>query len=176
MIIAITGYKQSGKSTASKYLQEKHEFVRHNFKDALIKELKTFFPDFIRKECELYNCTTEELFDRKPGHIRELMQNFGTELRRDEDPLYWIREWFLHRPDKDTVVDDCRFLNEAEAIKNIGGYVVRIIKIGQVKKDLHSSETEQDKITFDYLIEAEEGNHQKIYSELEAIINKIKKN
>ena len=47
-IIALTGLKQSGKSTAANYLVEKYGFIKHNFKDALINEIKTYFPDFIK--------------------------------------------------------------------------------------------------------------------------------
>jgi len=43
-LIAFVGFKQSGKTTASQYLQEKHGYIRHNFKDALVREIKQNFP------------------------------------------------------------------------------------------------------------------------------------
>ena len=174
MIIAFIGYKQRGKSTASKYLQGKYDFKPHNFKDALIEEIKTYFPDFIKKECELYNCTPEELFEKKPGHIRQLMQNFGTELRRKENKNYWINKWWQNsQHESKIVVDDCRFLNEAEEIKIRNGIIIKIIRTGQVNIDKHESETEMNDIIPDYTIEVGTGEHDKLYEQLDKIIDKL---
>jgi len=187
MIISLTGYKQSGKSVVSKYLQEKYGYKPHNFKDALIKELKENFPDLLKEIQETANEnpssrypffeTTDQLFEEKPPLIRKLMQNYATEVRRKEDSRYWAIEWDINKPDLDivdVVVDDVRFLNEAQTVKNYGGVIIRIIKTGQVKDDVHSSETEQLGIIPDYTIEAEAGDTQKIYDELDKIINQIK--
>lgn len=177
MIIAFIGYKQSGKSTASKYLQEKYGFKPHNFKDALIEEIKTYFPDFIKKECELYNCTPEELFEKKPGHIRQLMQNFGTELRRKEHPQYWVAKWVQYDPIKNnqnTVVDDCRFLNETETVKACGGTIIKIIRTGQENTDPHQSEQEFNQITPDYTIEVATGEQELLYKKINEIYANMK--
>lgn len=172
-IIALIGMKQSGKSTASKYLQEKYGFKPHNFKDSLINEIKTYFPDFVKAECELYNCTGEELFEKKPGHIRQLMQNFGTELRRKEDPNYWTYRWNVDRTEKNIVVDDCRFLNEAKTIKVCDGIIIKIIRTGQENKDSHQSEQEYNQIIPDYTIEVATGEQYKLYEQLDKIIYEI---
>lgn len=171
MIISFIGMKQSGKSTAANYLVEKYNFTKHNFKDALIQEIKDYFPDFITKECELYNCDVDYLFEKKPGHIRQLMQNFGTELRRREYPNYWVDRWSLLKPNGNVVVDDCRFINEAEAIKQSKGVIIKIIRTGQENKDLHQSEQEFNQITPDYVIEVATGEQDKLYEELNKIIN-----
>jgi len=170
MIIAFIGYKQSGKSTASKYLQEKYGFKPHNFKDALIEEIKTYFPDFIKKECELYNCDVDCLFEKKPGHIRQFMQNFATELRRKEDPNYWIGKWIatVHDEQK-VVVDDCRFLNEANEIFLLGGTIIKIIRTGQETIDPHQSEQEFNDIIPDYTIEVATGEQELLYKKINEI-------
>ena len=46
MIIGFTGLMQSGKTTASDKLIEQG-FTKINFKDALVEELKTKFPDLL---------------------------------------------------------------------------------------------------------------------------------
>lgn len=171
MILALIGQKQSGKSTASKYLQEKYGFKPRNFKDELIREIKIYLPDFVKKECELYNCTEAELFEKKPGHIRQIMQNFGTELRRTQDNDYWVKRWKYYQQfdDSKTVVDDCRFLNEANAIKQLGGKIIKIIRTGQINNDTHQSEQEYLQIQPDYIIEVGDGEHAKLYIELNKI-------
>lgn len=171
MIIALTGLKRSGKSTAAKHLETKYGFVRINFKDGLLEELKKYFPDFLRAEAEYHACTIEELLEKKPGHIRQLLQNFGTDLRRAYSEDYWIRKWLdkvNSSENKNVVVDDCRFLNEAGAIRTNGGSIIRIVKSGQVfSNDAHLSETEMVRIQADFTIFAEEGNPQKIIDDLE---------
>lgn len=178
MIIALTGLKQSGKSTAANYLVEKYNFTKHNFKDAMIKEIKQYFPDFIKKECELYNCDVDYLFEKKPGHIRELMKNFGTQLRRGENPNYWVWKWaevLDELANTNLVVDDCRFLNEAEQIKYVEeGIIIKIIRTGQVSTDTHQSETEMSYIEPDYTIEVATGEQNKLYEELDKILHENK--
>lgn len=227
MIIGICGYKQSGKSVASKYLQEKYGYTPHNFKDALIKEIKENFPDLlgeiykaeqILKENRCFLCMntrisgnllmnkpvcanhsnshiatleqmhkaiydeqllgkektlTDALFNQKPPLIRALMKNYGTEVRRKGDDFYWIRKWVETRPQGKVVVDDVRFLEDANMLWGVGRMLIRIIKTGQVNTDTHQTESEIDLITPDYTIEANEGDHQKIYDELDKIIDKL---
>lgn len=179
MIIGLTGYKQSGKSVASKYLQEKYNFTPHNFKDGLIKELKNNFPDYLKKESEHHACTIDELFERKPGSIREFMKNYAVELKRKEYPEYWDYKWLETVPKgKDVVVDDLRFKSNVYTLKyrdphNLG-IIIRIKKVGQVNTDTHQTESEIDSIPADYTIEAVQGDHAKIHSDLDKIIQTLK--
>lgn len=173
MIIALTGLKQSGKSTAAKYLEKKYGYTRINFKDALIEEIKRYLPDFIASEASRHNVTVEQLFDEKPGSIRQLLQNFGTELRRSENSDYWVYKWARKVGlTTNVVVDDCRFLNEAATVHSLKGVIIKIVKEGQESGDKHSSETEMSSITYDHLIVAENGKPELIE---EAIDNFIKR-
>lgn len=177
-IIALTGYKQSGKSVASKYLQEKYNFTPHNFKTGLIRELKQNFPDYLKKESEHHACTIDELFERKPGSIREFMKNYAVELRRNEFVGYWTEKWQEKLQQADfsypIVVDDCRFLQDGAVVKFRGGIIIRIKKVGQVNTDTHQTESEIDSIPADYTIEAVQGDHARIYSDLDKIIQTLK--
>jgi len=60
-IIALTGYKQSGKSTVSKFLQKRYGFFPINFKGSLIEEMKKTLPDFLSKEAEFHKCTVDRV-------------------------------------------------------------------------------------------------------------------
>ncbi len=187
-IIGLVGFKQSGKSTAAKYLEEKYGFVRHNMKGALIAEIKQNFPDLLRVIAEKHYAPSHvytegidtcinDLFEEKPPLMRALMVNYGTEVRRREDPDYWVHHWKLGVPallaqDKYNIVtDDIRFLNEAQAIKGWNGKLIRIIRTDITTGGDHSSETEQLQIESDYTIEVGPGEQEKLYAELDKIMS-----
>jgi hypothetical protein len=186
-IIALTGFKQSGKTTAANYLETKG-YVRHNMKDALITELKERFPDLLQSIIENYQEMMEStynasfvdmdwLFEKKPPLIRALLQNFGTEVRRAEDEDYWVLQWKLGLIEhmmadrRAIVVDDCRFVSEARAIKAWGGTIIRIERTDITSGGNHQSETEMLQITPDHTITVGPGEHDKLYAELDKILS-----
>lgn len=91
-----------------------------------------------------------------PDPIRWLLQHYGTEYRRAQDPDYWANlgmehaETILDRdPDTLIVVTDVRFANEADAIKaHRGGGVAlvhaseatRVARLGGKRTPVHASE------------------------------------
>lgn len=170
-IIGLIGFKQVGKSTAAKYLQGKYDFSRHNFKDALVAEIKQNFPDLLRELSIIYSMTVDELFENKPPAMRALMQNYGTQVRRGDRDLYWVEQWVngcLALPK--IVVDDVRFLNEAEAVKKLGGILIRLTRPDITSGGTHSSETNQLEIVADHTIECKAGEHETLYAALDKII------
>lgn len=182
MIIGLIGYKQSGKSTAAQHLAKKYGYIRHNFKDALIAEIKQNFPDLLeaildatRESGEYFYAPSgdvSELFKTKPPLVRALMQNYGTEVRRKDNDDYWVHEWVVNCFKKPKVIaDDVRFLNEAKAVRGMNGILIRIIRTDIDSGGTHASETEQDQIKTDYTITVDKGEHDKLYSELDKIID-----
>ncbi len=174
-VIGFTGLAQSGKSTASSYLENNFDFIKVNFKSAMIDEIKTNFPDFLNKEAEIYKCSVDDLFITKPGSFRQFMQNYGTELRRNIDTDYWVNRWLAianksfvnyQRP---VVVDDVRFLNEANIIKKVGGIIIRIKKEGQDISTSHQSETEMSLIEPDYEVVAKDGDIDDLCKQIKKI-------
>ncbi len=105
------------------------------------------------------------------GTIRRLLQWWGTDLRRDQDPEYWIRKAEVRvaefRSDLDVypVFTDIRFENEGWMVRRHGGILVRVMasdavrkqRLGELPPD-HASETEQDAIQCDWQIVSERGN------------------
>jgi hypothetical protein len=71
---------------------------------------------------------------------RKLLQLWGTEYRRKQDPDYWVKrlESKLAGLEK-AVIDDVRFPNEVELIKRLGGKVIRIDR-PQLAESSHESE------------------------------------
>jgi len=176
-LIAFTGFKQSGKTTASRHLQDKYGYQLHNFKTGLIKELKEKFPDLLGYYQHLYGVTeVDDLFVTKEAPIRALLQNYGTEVRRAEDEDYWVLQWKLGLVEhmmadrRAIVVDDCRFISEARAIKAWGGTIIRIVRTDITSGGEHVSETEQLEIQADYTIEVGKGEYEKLYVELDNIL------
>jgi len=176
-IIAFTGFKQSGKTTASRHLQDKYGYQLHNFKDGLIKEIKEKFPDLLGYYQHLYKVSDiDDLFVTKEAPIRALLMNYGTEVRRAEDEDYWVLQWKLGLVEhmiadrRLIVVDDCRFISEARAIKAWGGTIIRIVRTDITSGGEHVSETEMLEIQADHTIEVGKGEHEKLYAELDKIL------
>lgn len=172
MIIGLTGKKQSGKSTAAQYIKETYGAVRLNFKDGLIAELIQNFPDLLKYYQHQYGVLdVEDLFIAKEPPIRFLMQNYGTEVRRHDNPHYWVDQWKL-RATGNVVVDDVRFINEANAVKEKGGIIIRIERPDMESTDTHQSEMEMDSIIPDFTIVSTLGDLNKLYRDIDAIVQK----
>lgn len=186
MIIAFTGYKRSGKSTASRYVLSKLPgAVQLNFKTALLEEMKERFPKTLSAlvrlvEREQYDgtnpLTVERFLEEKPDEVaRFFLQEYGTEVRRHDDPDYWVVKWLKKATRlQHVVVDDLRFLNEYQVVKDIGGVVIRIIRNGQVSTDGHRSETEMEHITPDITIVVPDGTPEYMYPFLDNVIRNHK--
>jgi len=100
---------------------------------------------------------------------RRLLQLTGTEIFRARDPYYWVKQTNPVVIDKLTrgklvIIDDVRFLSEAEYVKQMQGILVRMVT--PVRKAVatgiakHKSETEQEQIKVDYTIENEIPNDE----------------
>lgn len=181
-IIAFTAKKETGKTTAVKYMMQKYpNAVQINFKDALVEELKLYFPELLQAICDIYDkteydgmdpWTIEKLFRVKPPLVRSLMRNFGTEVRRYHDPDYWVNAW-ARKIEKCTApivfVDDVRFMNEAGSVKNHGGILIKIVSDKPVPEDAHTSESEMDQIVPDKVVKNFFGNVEVLYKQLDEI-------
>jgi len=100
------------------------------------------FADGVRREVsrEVFTALGFEIKDdsgmahwQKPytAGQRFLLQQWGTEFRREQDPDYWVDYGLdyiakLDTPESLWCVTDVRFANEAEAIKRVGGKVVLV--------------------------------------------------
>lgn len=163
-IVALTGFKGSGKTVVAKYLELRYGFYRVNFKHALIKELEQKFPDLLNYFLHLYGCLDyKELFDTKPDGVRALMVNYGTEVCRAQDENYWVIPWKLAVADammaghKNIVVDDMRFLSEEAAVDGWQGTKIRVMCDEINGGGYHQSELQQTSIVPHYTVSAPKG-------------------
>jgi hypothetical protein len=91
---------------------------------------------------------------------RELMQYLGTEYVRKAQDDYWVQRLLADVLRKRRVlVPDTRFINEAEALRSMGGKIIKILRIDAPEnKDGHASETESSGIQPDLLIGVRTGD------------------
>jgi hypothetical protein len=141
-VIALTGLAGSGKSTASKYLVEKHGYQLVKFAGPLKDMLRSIGLSEAQIEGELKETPCEWLQGKTPRHA---MQTLGTQWGRDcIGPSFWIELWvrrvnLIIAAGGHVVVDDCRFPNEADEVREIGGVVWKIFGRGGIA-GAHESE------------------------------------
>lgn len=103
---------------------------------------------------------------------RLILQLIGTEFGRDLiHPNIWVNNLFInYSKHSDWIIDDLRFKNEAVAIKERGGKIIRIVNPNvDSSNETHRSEFELDGYDqFDYFI-INDGNLEDLQKEVEKI-------
>lgn len=163
-IIALSGFARSGKDEAAKVLVEEFGFKRVAFADKLRNVLYALNPIIEydrmgRQYIYVQNVIDEWGWDGYKetifgDEIRRLLQRLGTEAGRQTlwDSI-WIDAAFANQPDDaKIVVGDCRFRNEAQAIRERGGKIVRVTRAGVGPANSHISEHDLDNFDFDFHI------------------------
>lgn len=154
-IIAITGKRFSGKSTAATSLE-------------LIGYKHLNFADSLREVVSLvYGVTSEEMsdpilketvLDRYPFRTpREILTILGTEgFRNLIDQQTWVRTFERRAAQHSHVVlSDLRFLNEEQTLNELDALIIRIVNPFRKQMDeisQHRSETEMDSIKPHYTV------------------------
>ena len=161
MIIGLTGYAQSGKDTVAK-LFVNNGFTQMAFADPMREALLQLNPlitvggHYAHLQDAVKKLGWEDLKKLSP-QVRPLLQRMGTEVGREMfGENFWV-DLALQRAaeHRDVVFSDVRFKNEADAIVERGGAIIRILREGTLPANSHRSETEMDDYPVDYVI----GNH-----------------
>lgn len=198
IVLGISAKVGCGKTTVARNVQGHFRYPKiTSFAAALKEECSDFF-GFSHILCNTQEgkltpvkvaipvTVNEEIFLPAGTYtVRELLQWYGTGYKRKIDELYWINKLvdFVHehRSMHDIIiVDDVRFRNEAVAISNIGGFLIRINPYpGYTYPHAnHSSETELDDYAYwDMLFEPEYNVHtlQQISKSVVAYMNMFPK-
>ena len=150
--IGLSGYSRSGKNTVGRYL-ENQGWKQITFADYIRKSLYTFNPRVsynsrVKDIVDAHGWETGEIISPE---IKILLQRFGTEVGRDlinED--IWVDLTVKSIPDGSRVVfTDCRFSNEANKVRQLGGKVWRVNRPGWQAVNDHTSETSLVDYDFD---------------------------
>jgi ABC-type dipeptide/oligopeptide/nickel transport system ATPase component len=184
MIIGLSGKIGSGKSTFSSELRNVLES-----KNYIVEERN--FADKLKKiTYELtghYGYTQEDKNVYLPiwrKTVGEILQLLGTEVLRNHfDSEVWVKATISNlNPDTTYIIGDVRFLNEVEAIKSLGGIVIRLegdpcnIRLNSKRDPNHSSETSLDNyIDFDGVyVNTPEKGLEGLRAYAEEVINNLK--
>lgn len=140
MLIGITGKIGAGKSLSSRILERNHNFTEYT----MAGPLKKMATSIGFTEEEVNGTQEQKLVKNKYWNVsgREFLQKFGTEVCRDVLPsvinmnfnnrTLWCRIFEIyyeeHKKNMDVVVSDCRFKDELDLIKELGGVTVKIIR------------------------------------------------
>lgn len=137
-IIGLSGPAGSGKSTAAKYLVHRHGFTLVKFATPLKNMLRAIGLTEREIEGDLKDIPSDKLCGRTP---RYAMQTIGTEWGRNTiEDKFWTTLWQAEaRRYARVVCDDCRFDNEAEVVRNMGGVIVGLTGRGGIS-GMHVSE------------------------------------
>lgn len=132
-LIGLAGKAWAGKDTVADYLWEKEGAIKIAFADALRSAATSIFGlgpvNFIDRELK------ETVVDYWGMTPRRMLQLLGTEATK---PVFgdniWLKRWFLsYSAVQDTdhvVVPDVRFDVEADAIRNLGGTIIHLVRPG----------------------------------------------
>ena len=150
--IAFIGQARSGKDTAGARLVQRWAFTRLAFADPLkhmALQVNPYVPTgygvTVRLEALVADVGWERAKDTYP-EVRPFLQRLGHSVR-EQDPDFWVRtlmtkvrsagDWNMP-----VVVTDCRYGNEAEALRAAGFLLVRIQRPSLDSADPHASENE----------------------------------
>ena len=157
-IIAFSGRKQSGKTTAVNDLWGKVDSPRIlNFADALKWLILTNFM-IPTEKMEFIGKGNIEAFDNEEYKnkvhpcgktCRELLQLIGTDWFRAVWPDIWVANYKqgvylteMSNWTKTIITADVRFPNEVKCVQDLGGHVIRLLR--SPHDDQHESETALD--------------------------------
>jgi hypothetical protein len=171
MIIGLSGYARSGKDTVAQFLVENYGYTRVAFADNIRHMLLDLNP-YVGIGPSNYNHTT--LSDlvalngwegaKQHPEVRRLLQDLGEDV--------WINAALSTPTQNDgLVITDVRFINEAEAIKNRGGQIWRVIRPGVTAVNSHISETQMDGYSYDRIVD-NSGDFKDLSIEIASLISR----
>lgn len=163
MIIGLSGYAQSGKSTVAKIMADDFGYEQVAFADGIRRAVFALNPVIPNGKTggwdRLQDLVTKHGWEYTKVNnyeVRRLLQVFGTEVGRelfDED--IWVQELFKvigQSGSGNYVISDVRFPNEVGAVRAAGGIVWRVVRPFTGKVNEHVSETALDDLSFEKIV------------------------
>lgn len=155
-IIGLAGYARAGKDTVAQIVKQ-HGFEQRAFAAplkaclaALDPIVLAYGPHDMQRLSDYLNADSGWEAAKSEPEVRQLLQRLGTEAGRNilGDDV-WVNALFQTPSRGRLVISDVRFPNEAAAIRDRGGVLVRITRPGHGPVNGHPSETALDDYDFD---------------------------
>jgi hypothetical protein len=191
MIIALSGYAKSGKDTVAEIVKEiqpnKWEVKKFSGKLKTIASILLGIPEHMFEDQDFKTSMLGEEWWKNYGDfyhqmsVRDFLQMLGTDaIRNGLHTNAWVNALMAdYKPKKMSqynpsywIITDCRFPNEAQAVKDNGGVVIRIVRPGVEPVNAHPSETALDNWDFDFRI-ANASDKVALKQTIEVLLNKI---
>lgn len=181
-LIGLAGVARSGKDTVANFLVEHHGFTRMAFADAVREMLYRVDPliEIPIDDETLYIGRVAEYVDgfgweaaKALPEVRRLLQRLGTDAGRavlGED--VWVDALFGSARIGRLVISDCRFANEVKAIRQEGGFVLRVERPGVGPVNAHVSERALGDFTPDETIH-NDGTLEDLHEEVERVMESL---
>lgn len=175
-IIGLLGYAGSGKDTVADMLVQKYNYKKFSFADPIKEAVSSMFGLTIEEIEHLKNCP--DFVDSTNRTMRYILQTLGTEWGRNTiDERLWINLTknriiqHLENSDKNIVISDVRFLNEASMLKTINARLWQVKRFSfhqnlSENEQIHASEKEIESITNTLPVEELLNDHDLAYLEL----------
>ena len=172
VLVGVSGYARAGKDTVAHILVDRHNFARGSFAAAMKRILVGLDPlvdDGVRLSSVIAELPGGLEDAKAVPEVRRLLQRLGTEAGRSAlGADVWVKA-LLERVPGRLVVSDCRFPNEAAAIRSRGGLVLRVERPGCGPVNGHVSETALDDFDFDSVI-YNDGSLEDLANKIEAVL------
>lgn len=150
MIIAISGYKHSGKTTAAGYIADNYGYEEYALAYPLKAALTVMFG---YDHSHMYGPRKEEIDPRFGISPRQMLQTLGTEwgqfdlqsasrsFRVATGRNIWVKRFFhmVWKKGVNYVISDVRFQHEIEALRDIDD-TLSVMVLGGLDNDRHPSE------------------------------------
>lgn len=182
MIIGMLGQKRVGKDSAADYICAYHPMFT---KVSLAEPMKRAIMAIFDWTDEHVNGSLKEVVDPFWGiSPRQALTSLGTEWAQkvlcEMFPMFatvtgrklWVKSLLRKHQGKDIVIADVRFQHEVDAIREIGGKIIKIERPSLVNTDTHESEQAWKITTYDDLI-INDDTLTKYYQRVEMTLLKI---
>ena len=177
MIIGICGLIGSGKGSVADILVDEHNYKKVSFADKLKDGVSAVFGwdrqmlEGDTDESRKWREQKDQFWTQETGEEitpRLILQLFGTDCMRNGffDGIWvsLVKQELLKNKQKNYVIPDVRFENEAKMIRSLGGKICQVRRgpdplwfrlykdLGEIPTDVHKSEWAWANIQMDYIL------------------------